>query len=161
MQHHVTLIVALVCLAAGVALGARFAREAGAETKTADGVIHYEAKEITALFAKGGPVLNTAEYKIMAGHRDKGGIPEVHDADTDVFYIVDGEATFVTGGKVLDPKVESPGETRGSRIEGGKEWRLTKGDVMVIPRGVPHWFSTVPKMVDYFVVKVTAEKKGK
>ena len=161
MQHHRTLIVSLACVAAGAALGTGLARnrQAGAETKSADGVIHFAAKEIAAAFEKGGPLLATGEYKIMAGHRDKGGIPEVHDADTDVFYILDGEATFVTGGKVLDPKTESPGETRGSRIEGGKDRRLVKGDVIIIPRGLPHWFSEVPKMVNYFVVRVTSEKK--
>jgi len=118
-------------------------------------------KEVAARFEKGGMLLTQADCKIMAGHRDKAGIPEVHDADTDVFYIVDGDATFVVGGKVMEPKLESPGETRGLRIEGGEARKITKGDVLMIPRGVPHWFSEVPKMVNYFVVKVTASKKDK
>jgi mannose-6-phosphate isomerase-like protein (cupin superfamily) len=146
------------CLAIGAASGVALSRlaDAGAETKTADGVILYDAKEVAEAFSKGRMILGTEEYKIMAGHREKAGIPEVHDRDTDVFYILAGEATFVTGGKVLDPRTESAGETRGSRIEGGKPHALKKGDVLVIPRGVPHWFSEVPKLVDYFVVKVTA-----
>ena len=163
MRHHRILTVSFVCLAAGMAIGIGLAslRESSAETKTADGVITFAAKEVAQAFEKGGPLLSTGEYKVMAGHRDKGGVPELHDADTDVFYILDGEATFITGGKIIDPKVESAGETRGSRIDGGKEQRLVKGDVVLIPRGVPHWFSAVPKMVNYFVVKVTAEKKAK
>ena len=163
MQGRCTLILSLVCIVAGIAIGTGLARlrPAGAETKTAEGVIHFDAKEVAAAFEKGGVILTTGEYKVMAGHRDKGGIPEVHDSDTDVFHILDGEATFVIGGKVIDPKTESPGETRGSRIEDGKARRLVKGDVIVIPRGVPHWFSEVPKMVNYFVMKVTAEKKAK
>ena len=134
---------------------------ATAESKAAGGVIHFDAKEVAARFEKGGMLLTQADCKIMAGHRDKAGIPEVHDADTDVFYIVDGDATFVVGGKLMEPKLESPGETRGLRIEGGEARKITKGDVLMIPRGVPHWFSEVPKMVNYFVVKVTASKKDK
>lgn len=163
MKHHRTLAISLACLAAGIGIGIALARfhPVGAETKAAGGVTQFSAKEVAAAFEKGGMLLTTGEYKVMAGHRDKGGIPEVHDADNDVFYILDGEATFVVGGKVIDPKVESPGETRGTRIEGGQSLRLAKGDVIVIPRGVPHWFSEVPKMVNYFVVKATAEKGAK
>jgi quercetin dioxygenase-like cupin family protein len=162
-------IVPLLSLACGIALGVGLTsfHRAAAETRQTStsnspgGVIQFDAKEVAAAFEKGRMIHTTGEYKIMAGHRDKGGIPEVHDADTDIFYILDGEATFVTGGKVLDPKTESAGETRGSRINGGDSHRLVKGDVIVIPRGLPHWFSEVPKMVNYFVVKVSAEAKTK
>jgi quercetin dioxygenase-like cupin family protein len=129
---------------------------AGAETRTADGVILFDAKEVAAAFATGKMLTERKEYKVMAGHREKAGIPEVHDADTDVFYVLAGEADFTTGGKVIEPRTESPGETRGLRIEGGRRDRLKKGDVVLIPRGVPHWFSEVPKLVDYLVVKITA-----
>jgi quercetin dioxygenase-like cupin family protein len=163
MQCLRALAVAFVYLAIGIAMGASLAhfRPAGAETKTSDGVIHFDAKEVAAAFEKGSIIRKTDEYKIMAGHRDKGGVAELHDADTDIFYILDGEATFITGGRIIDPKIESPGETRGSKIDGGQSRQLVKGDVVVIPRGVPHWFSAVPKMVNYFVVKVTAEAKAK
>ena len=161
MKRPLELAFSVACLAAGIVIGLALAlfRPVGAETKTADGVIYFEAKEVAAMFEKGGMLLKTDEYKVMAGHRDKGGIPELHESDTDVFYILDGEATFVTGGKIIDSKIESPGETRGTRIEGGQSRRIVKGDVVVIPRGVPHWFSEVPKMVNYFVVKATTEKK--
>ena len=163
MQRQRTLVNALAFLTVGVVIGIGVAhlRPVGAETKTPEGVIHFDTKEVVKVFEKGGMLLTTGEYKVMAGHRDKGGVPEVHDADTDVFYILDGEATFVIGGTVAEPKTESPGETRGTRIDGGQSRRLVKGDVIVIPRGVPHWFSEVPKMVNYFVVKVTAEATGK
>jgi len=145
------------------ALEAALAAQAGAreaagpeEQKAGDGVVLLDAEKVAAAFQKGQMILTTGEYKVMAGHRVAPGIPEVHAGDTDVFYILEGEATFVTGGKVLEPRVESPGETRGARIEGGEARALKKGDVIVIPRGVPHWFRDVPKLVNYFVVKVTA-----
>jgi uncharacterized protein YjlB len=68
--------------------------------------------------------------------------------------VVDGEATFVTGGKMVGGKVVSPGQWEGTDIQGGKVHHLTKGDVMVIPAGIPHWFKDVPHSVTYFVVKV-------
>ena len=147
------------CLALGIATGIVLSgvSRAAAEKKSAGGVILFDAQEVGEAFTKGRMIHVTGEYKVMAGHRDKAGLAEVHDADTDVFYILAGEATFVTGGKVVDPRPESPGEARGSRLEGGEKHALKKGDVIVIPRGVPHWFSEVPKMVDYFVVKVTSQ----
>ena len=69
-------------------------------------------------------------------------------------YVVDGEATFVFGGKMEGGKVTSPGQWQGADITGGETHRIAKGDVFVIPAGVPHWFKEVPKSVSYFVVKV-------
>ena len=51
-------------------------------------------------------------------------------------------------------KVTSPGQWQGAEITGGETHRIAKGDVFVIPAGVPHWFKEVPKSVSYFVVKV-------
>jgi mannose-6-phosphate isomerase-like protein (cupin superfamily) len=80
----------------------------------------------------------------------------VHDKETDIFYVTDGEATIVTGGTMVGGKQKSPGQMLGTNIEGGESRHLTKGDVMVIPAGTPHWFKEVPKSVTYFVVKVIA-----
>jgi mannose-6-phosphate isomerase-like protein (cupin superfamily) len=159
----ITLFAAVLSLAVGLAAGVTVARSSAARAEerkageaAGDGVVLLDAAKVAAAFQKGQMLLTTGEYKVMAGHRVAPGIPEVHAGDTDVFYILDGEATFVTGGKVVEPRVESPGETRGARIEGGEPRALKKGDVIVIPRGVPHWFRDVPKLVNYFVVKVTA-----
>jgi quercetin dioxygenase-like cupin family protein len=51
-------------------------------------------------------------------------------------------------------RVTSPNQLRGKSITGGEVHSLTKGDVMVIPAGLPHWFKEVPHSVDYYVVKV-------
>ncbi len=149
------LIVSAAVAAVALALSLSRPFAAGAESKEPR-VLFFDAREMADAFAKGRLVHSAPEYKIVAGHRDAPGAPEAHDADTDVFYILAGECTFVTGGKVIDARLESPGETRGSRIEGGAPRELKKGEVIVIPRGVPHWFSEVRKATDYFVVKVTA-----
>ena len=99
------------------------------------------------------PIIDTDHYSVMALRRTAAGQVEVHEKDTDVFLIIDGRATFVTGGKVLGGKNTQPGETRGTGIEGGETYILSKGDVITIPNGTPHWFSTVQGSVTYSVVK--------
>jgi quercetin dioxygenase-like cupin family protein len=81
---------------------------------------------------------------------------EVHDKETDTFYVLAGSATIVTGGKMVGGNVTGPGQSRGTDIAGGQARQLAAGDVMVIPAGVPHWFKEVPKSIDYYVVKVIA-----
>lgn len=118
--------------------------------------VQIEHGKVDALFAgKGGSLLGNELYKVQAGRREKPGVVEVHAHDTDVFYIVDGTATFVTGGKCIGDHEVSPGESRGTSIVGGTEHHLAKGDVVVIPNGVPHQFTQVDAPFLYFVVKVT------
>ena len=112
--------------------------------------------EVQASFEKGSPLVDHSgrNYAVITGKRDKAGTAELHEKDTDVFYIVDGTATYVTGGKMIDSKSTAPGEVRGSGIEGGDTRQLSKGDVLIIPAGVPHWFKEVQGPFHYFVVKV-------
>src|SRR5262249_48851450 len=104
--------------------------------------------------AKTGSITKGDHYTVSTNRRDKAGQVEVHDKETDIFYVTDGEATFVTGGKMIGGKQNSPNQWLGTSIEGGESHHLTKGDVMTIPAGMPHWFKEVPKSIDYFVVKV-------
>lgn len=60
----------------------------------------------------------------------------------------------MTGGNIVDRRVTGVGEVRGTGIEGGDIRQLSKGDVLIIPAGVPHWFKEVPGPFHYFVVKV-------
>ncbi len=106
--------------------------------------------------AKGGSLVTAPNLSITVAHRTGAGMVEVHAKETDTFYVLDGSATFVTGGTMLGGSVTAPGQQRGTSIEGGETRHLTKGDVVVIPAGVPHWFKEVPTSVDYYVVKVIA-----
>jgi len=109
---------------------------------------------VAASLAKGGPMLTGPNLIVQGGHREKAGQVEVHEKQTDVIYVQDGEATFVTGGKMIGGKLTAPGQYLGAEIQGGESHHLTKGDVVVVPAGTPHWFRDVPKSVSYFVVKV-------
>src|SRR5580700_9504438 len=110
--------------------------------------------EVAAKLAKGGNMVSTPNYIVLGSHRDKSGGVEVHDKETDVIYVTDGAATFVTGGTMVGGKTTTPGQWAGTSIDGGETHQLTKGDVMVIPAGIPHWFKEVPQSISYYVVKV-------
>ena len=119
-------------------------------------VTHLDGAKVAAAFAKGMPLLEVDGYKIHASRRDGPGIAEIHDTETDVVYVLDGAATLITGGTVVDAKRTEPGQIRGAAIEGGQSRRIGKGDVIVIPNGTPHLFKDVQAPLLYFVVKPIA-----
>jgi mannose-6-phosphate isomerase-like protein (cupin superfamily) len=121
----------------------------------AEGKVTYVTHDkVNEALAKGGPLVNAPDLLVSGSHRDKAGQVEVHDKETDVIYMVDGDATFVTGGTAVGLKSTKAGQSIGSDIKGGETHKLTKGDVIVVPAGTPHWFKEVPKSVSYYVVKV-------
>jgi mannose-6-phosphate isomerase-like protein (cupin superfamily) len=81
----------------------------------------------------------------------------VHLRDTDIIYVLEGTATVVTGGDIVDgkPLPEGADEVRGAAIRGGVSQRLAKGDVFIVPNGVPHQFTEVQAPFLYYVVKAT------
>ena len=71
-----------------------------------------------------------------------------------MFYIVEGSATFVTGGAITGGKETAPNEIRVATMQGGVERRLSKGDVIIVPANVTHWYKEVQQPITYFGVKV-------
>jgi quercetin dioxygenase-like cupin family protein len=127
----------------------------GAEPPPTDVVI-LERGKVENAFAQGRPMLVNSLYKIQAGRRVTApGEVEVHEHDTDIFYVTEGTATLVTGGQTEESKTISPGEIRGKKSVGGTSRLLQKGDIVVIPPGVPHWFTEVSNPFLYLVIKVT------
>ena len=104
--------------------------------------------------AKGGTLVRAPNLTVMVVTRAKPGEVEVHDKETDTFHILEGSATFVTGGTMIGGRVTEPNQQRGKNMTGGEVHHLTKGDVVVIPAGIPHWFKEVPQSITYYVVKV-------
>src|SRR6185295_13207930 len=118
------------------------------------GVTYVDHEKVTAALSKGGSLVSAPDLLVSGSHRDKAGQVEVHDKETDVIYVVDGTATFVTGGTMVGGKMTQPGQHMGADIKGGQTHHLSKGDVIVIPAKTPHWFKEVPQSVSYYVVKV-------
>lgn len=110
--------------------------------------------KVAAALAKGGSLVAASDVLVSGSHRDKPGQVEVHDKEMDVLYITDGTATFVTGGKIVGAKQSRPDQWLGTDITGGTTHQLLKGDVIVVPAGMPHWFKEVPGPLSYYVVKV-------
>ena len=115
---------------------------------------------VTTAFAKGEPLVENGLYKVHASRREGPGMAEVHVRDTDIIYVLEGSATIVTGGQVVDEKTTATDEIRGRLITGGTERRLAKGDLFIVPNGVPHWFSEVQAPFLYYVVKTTSAAGG-
>ncbi len=137
--------------------GERAAMTGAAAASTGDGgVTYFSADTVGAAFARGAPLVDdgAAGYRIHASRRDKAGLAEVHEDETDIIYVQEGTATVVTGGAAVEAREIAPGEIRGSAIEGGETRKLGVGDVLIVPRGVPHWFQEVPGTLRYYVVKV-------
>jgi uncharacterized protein GlcG (DUF336 family) len=117
-------------------------------------VVYFEKEQVAAAFAKGAVLFDKSDkYMVHASHRDKAGMVEVHEQDADIIYVLDGSATFVTGGEVVGGKTIAPGEIRGTDVKGGETRQLNKGDVIIVPAGTPHWFKEVPGPLNYYVVK--------
>ena len=118
------------------------------------GITYLRGSTVAAAFAKGQPLVEVDNYKVHASHREGPGKVEVHVRDTDIIHVLHGWATLITGGSVIDGKTVEPDEIRGASIQGGESRKIAEGDVIVVPRGVPHWFEQVPGPLDYYVVKV-------
>ena len=87
----------------------------------------------------------------------------IHSEVTEVYNVLEGSGTFVTGGRLIDPKprentarrrmVSGPGST-GTGIEGGVTRQVTTGDIIIVPAGTPHYFSEVTESITYTVIRV-------
>ena len=133
-----------------------------ADTKAADTqvskapVLFFDASQVSTSFSKGAVLLDGTDrnYMVHTSRREKPGQAEVHTLDTDIIYVLEGNATFVTGGTAIESKETAPNEFRGSRIEGGDVRQLKKGDVIVVPNNTPHWFKDVSGTFLYYTIKV-------
>jgi len=96
------------------------------------------------------------ELRVAVQHENNktGAAAELHDASDDVYYVLEGSATLVLGGKLDAPKEVEPGEWRSPKIIDGKTFEITKGDLVVVPRGTPHQRSTANKDFTMILIKI-------
>ena len=74
-----------------------------------------------------------------------------HETGWEVHYIVGGSGTVVTGGRLMR-SVGADG-VRAATIQGGESRSVVVGDVLIIPAGTPHWYSTIPESVTYLEIR--------
>jgi quercetin dioxygenase-like cupin family protein len=139
-----------LCLAA-VVMAAVFSMTFAQGTST---VTYVDRDKVAAAISNGGQLASGSDFAVSIAKRTGAGQVEIHDKETDTFYVLDGEATFLTGGTMIGGRVTRPNQQLGTDIQGGQTHHLSKGDVITIPAGTPHWFKEVTKPITYYMVKV-------
>jgi len=129
----------------------------GMATDPGPAVSYWEKSKVDEAFSKGAVLFDANDgrnYMVHASRREKPGQAEIHAKDADIIYVLQGTATFVTGGEAVDTKTVAADEIRGATIKGGETRKIARGDVIIVPRGTPHQFLEVTNPFLYYVVKV-------
>jgi mannose-6-phosphate isomerase-like protein (cupin superfamily) len=98
-------------------------------------------------------VTSNDQYRVSLVHRDKPAGALAHAGNTELLYITEGAGTVVTGGTIVPAAAGKP-----ASIANGVTQRFTKGDVIIVPAGSPHWFSVVDAPITYLEVRWLAPK---
>jgi mannose-6-phosphate isomerase-like protein (cupin superfamily) len=133
--------IALTIVAAAVVIAHKSAAQAGPpEMKT-----YTSSANVQALIAqkKAGPLLAAAPYSVNMEYRATVGPAAVHEREAEIFYIIEGTGTLVTGGKLVNETRTSPTNLSGTAVAGGSSRTVSKGDFILVPEGTPHWFSAI------------------
>ena len=120
--------------------------------------VHYISHDkVTEVMSKGGPIVSDPGLVVLAQRRQAGEV-EYHDRTNHVFVMVEGEATLVVGGTMVNSRRTAPDQMRAPSLEGGTTYHMAKGDVITIPAKTPHWFKEVPtKTVAYYAVNIESQ----
>ena len=111
--------------------------------------------------AKTAPAMHTAPIKLADHYRinivrrttAQGAI--THPDGTEVHHIIEGTATFVTGGTIVRA---AGAAAAAATIEGGQSRRVSKGDVILVPAGTPHWYKDLEGSITYLEVRFDLAK---
>ena len=140
----------LASLVLTIAASTAWSQQPAQPTKT-----YASAADVTALIAKakadhkdGQPIvaeriLTLAPYAASLEYRSAVGPAAVHEKEAEMFYVIDGSATLMTGGKLANEKRTNPENLTGTGIDGGKSQAVAKGDFVIVPENTPHWFSAI------------------
>ena len=124
-------------------------------TANAQSPVYIESQKVLENFGKqgGNPLVPGEAYRVQTDRRTANGNIEIHEKETDIFYVMDGSATLIAGGTAVEPKTTRPGQKTAKDIMNGQTYNLKKGDIVVIPAGQPHWFKQVNGFINYLTVK--------
>ncbi len=105
--------------------------------------------------SSGSTLGDYGSHALKLSERTVDGGAEIHAHFDDVMLVIEGKATLITGGTVIDAHTGADGETRGAGIRNGVAQIIAAGDVIHIPAGVPHQL-LIPSGTTYsaLVIKV-------
>ena len=162
-----TMILSLVLtLVALVVLAKQPARQAAPQSPEKPTKTFTSSTDVMALIAKAKsehqdgqalltePMLELGSYDGHLEYRASVGAAAVHEKEAEIFYVIDGSATMVTGGKLVKQTRTNPTNLSGSGIEGGMSRNIAKGDFILVPENTPHWFSSIDGVLVLFSVHV-------
>ena len=113
--------------------------------------------KVAEVMAKGGPIVNDPGLIVLANHREAGAV-EYHEHTNHIFIMVEGDATFITGGTMVGANRTSPEQMTATSIDGGETFHLTKGDVITIPAKTPHWWKEIStETVSYYAINIESK----
>ena len=98
-------------------------------------------------------ITNNDQYRVSLVHRDKAAGALAHPGNTELLYITEGSGAVVTGGTIVPAAGGKP-----ASIVNGVTQKITKGDVIIVPAGSPHWFAVVDSPITYLEVRWVAPK---
>jgi mannose-6-phosphate isomerase-like protein (cupin superfamily) len=138
----VSITLAIVTAAAATVV---VAQQPAAQTASSEMKTYTSAADVQALIAqaKGAPLLAAAPYAVNMEYRATVGTAAVHEREAEIFYIIEGTGTLVTGGKLVNETRTNPTNLSGTKVEGGFSRTVSKGDFILVPEGTPHWFSAI------------------
>lgn len=84
---------------------------------------------------------------------------EVHDGSDDIYYVLDGTATLMLGGSLIEPNEISHGEWRAKTATGGEAVKIKKGDLIFVPRGTRHQRTVADKKFAMILIKIFETKQ--
>jgi quercetin dioxygenase-like cupin family protein len=88
-------------------------------------------------------ILQLAPYNVSLEYRTAVGPAAQHEREAEIFYVIDGSGTMVTGGKLVNESRTNSQNLNGTGIEGGMSQAVAKGDFVIVPENTPHWFSAI------------------
>lgn len=143
-MRSLALTVALTIFAA-VTAAVVMAQQPAAQTAPPELKTYTSAADVQALIAqkKAAPLLAAAPYSANMEYRAAVGPAAVHEREAEIFYIIEGTATLVTGGKLVNETRANPTNLSGTAVEGGSPRTVSKRDFILVPEGTPHWFSAI------------------
>jgi mannose-6-phosphate isomerase-like protein (cupin superfamily) len=89
------------------------------------------------------PILRLAPYNASLEYRASVGPAALHEKEAEMFYVIEGSATLMTGGKLAKESRTNAENLTGTGIEGGMSRAVSKGDFIIVPENTPHWFSSI------------------